>query len=75
MTDNPETTGAAIIASALARAEFAAYLADRLLMFPLAPQPGDTLEQHAECLRASYARVIVEALNMDPASARRPPVM
>lgn len=51
------------ITLAVARAEFALRLAKRLLMFPLAPQPGDTLDQHAICLEISYAREITKALN------------
>lgn len=51
------------LASAVARAEFAAALAKRLLDFPLAPQPGDTWDRHARCLEVAYAGAILDALN------------
>lgn len=52
-----------ILADAVARAELASRLAKRLLMFPLAPQPGDTWEEHANVLQTSYAVEIMKALN------------
>lgn len=51
------------LVSAVARAEFACRLAKRLIMFPLAPQSGDTLDQHAACLEVVYANEITKALN------------
>jgi hypothetical protein len=58
------------IRAAAARAEFAAKLAKRLLMFPLVPQPGDTLEQHAACLERAYGEEILQALNAEASNAR-----
>lgn len=60
ITDQSQTTG---LKSDASRAEFACRLAKRLMMFPLAPQPGDTLEQHAACLEVAYAGEITKALN------------
>jgi hypothetical protein len=59
------------MADAVARAEFAVRLADRLLQFPLTPPPGGDHNQHAECLRVAYAGEIVAALNEEVASGKR----
>lgn len=58
-----DPTSKTTIPDAVARAEFACRLAKRLMMFPLAPQPGDTLDQHAACLEVAYAGEITKALN------------
>jgi hypothetical protein len=59
MTDQKHTT----LRDAVARAEFAAKLAKRLLMFPLSPQPGDTPDEHASALEVTYTLEITKALN------------
>lgn len=53
------------IMRAVRRAELASEIAKRLLLFPLAPQPGDTLEQHAKCLEIAFAQEILAALNKE----------
>lgn len=51
------------ITGAADRADLACRIANRLMDFPLAPQPGDTLDQHAACLEIAYAGEITKALN------------
>jgi hypothetical protein len=62
MTDVSKTTMGGIKADA-ARASLAARIAKSLMMFPLAPQPGDTLTQHAAGLETAYAGEILRMLN------------
>lgn len=52
-----------VLADAAYRAEFACRIAKRLLMFPLVPQMGATLDEHANALEVAYAYEITLALN------------
>jgi hypothetical protein len=51
------------LADAVARAEFAKRIAASLMMFPLLPQPGDSMEHHAQCLEISFTQEIMRMLN------------
>lgn len=55
------------IAQAVRRAELAGEIAKRLLMFPLAPQLGDSWDQHAKCLEVAFTQEILAALNKEAA--------
>lgn len=45
------------------RAELARRIARSLLMFPLYPQPGDTIEQHVAALETCFTLEITKLLN------------
>lgn len=45
------------------RAELAGKIAQSLLMFPLYPQAGDTIEQHVKCLETIFTLEITKLLN------------
>jgi hypothetical protein len=51
------------LADAVERVTLAGKIARSLLMFPLYPQPGDTIAQHVECLEVAYTTEIVKLLN------------
>jgi hypothetical protein len=77
-TSNPNTTkttksGVDAILAAIARAALADSIAESLMMFPLAPQPGDTLDEHADGLRIAYAGEILRMLDAEAGFSRVDP--